>query len=113
MVSSGSRQWDDSRRPQFLALGSIRRFGNVAELVTESRLAKLPRRNVTLLPALTFGFSFILAQQPELCAWGFGKSILLANKSFVQPDQHNLFPDFASLFTDVTELQSNFAELLA
>jgi hypothetical protein len=85
-------------------------------LVTESRVAKLTRWNVALFPAFAVCFAVLLTEQPELHAWSLSKSFVLADEPVIQPYEHNLLTNIASLFADEPELQSNvtrvFAELV-
>lgn len=113
MVASWAYQRNDSRRSKLLAVGAIRRFWNVAKLVAQSWVSKLTRRHVAVFPAFAIGFTIIFAEQPELRPRSIGESLIFSDKSILQPDQHNLFTDFASLFAHVTELQSDISELLA
>jgi hypothetical protein len=104
VVTSGARQRHDSRRTKFLAIRSIRRVRNVAELVAKSRLTELSWRHVAILPALTISVSIILAEQSKLRARRFGKSKLLADESIVQSNEHDLLANIASLLADVAQL---------
>jgi hypothetical protein len=110
MVTSWSRQWNDSRWPQLFAISSIRCFGNVSKLVTKSRVAKLARRNVALLPALTIGVAFIQPEQ-SVIRWRLSFTILFANESFLLTNEHDLQSNESALLADKSKLQSDVAAI--